>query len=97
MTPREKNKNLSSHLLLAENHQKDTYKYLCNERRTCQHAINRQNFLNECIDELKNAQFEQSKEMRHLEKENKIAVEKINKFILDQQQLQTTFEQTVGK
>ena len=68
-----------------------------NERRTCQHTINRRNFLNERIDELKNAQFEQIKEMRHLEKENKIAVEKINKFILDQQQLQTTFEQTIGK
>ena len=35
--------------------------------------------------------------MRHLEKENKIAAEKVNKFILDQQQLQTTFDQTIGK
>ena len=90
-------KNLSSCLLLTENHQKDTYKDLCNERHTCQCAINHQNVLNECIDELKNAQFEQIKEMRLLEKENKIAAEKINKFILDQQQLQSTFNQTVGK
>jgi hypothetical protein len=93
----EKNKDLSSRLLLAENHQKDTYKDLRNERRTRQRAVNRRNFLNERIDELKNAQFEQIKEMRLLEKENKIAAEKVNKFILDQQQLQSTFDQTIGK
>ena len=32
-----------------------------------------------------------------LEKEKKIAAEKVNKFILDQQQLQSTFDQTIGK
>ena len=51
----EKNKNLSSRLLLAENHQKDTYKDLRNECHTRQCAINHPNFLNEHIDELKNA------------------------------------------
>ena len=92
----EKIKNLSSRLLLAENCQKDTYKDLHNERRTRQRAINRRNVLNEHIDELKSAQFEQIKEMRLLEKEKKIAAEKVNKFILEQQ-LQSTFDQTVGK
>ena len=93
----EKNKDLSSRVLLAENRQKDTYKDLRNERRTRQRAIHRRNFLNECIDELKDAQFEQIKEMRLLEKSHKIAAKKVNKFILDQQQLQSTFDQTVGK
>ena len=93
----EKNKNLSSRLLLAENRQKETYKDLRNERRTRQRAIHRRNILNERIDELKNAQFEQIKEMRLFEKENKIAAEKVNKFILDQQQLQCAFDQTIAK
>ena len=93
----EKNKILSSCLLLAENHQKYTYKDLRNEYCTRQHAIKHQNFLNEHIDELKNAQFEQIKEMRLLEKEKKIAAEKVNEFILDQQQLQSKFDQKIGK
>ena len=93
----EKNKNLSSCLLLAENCQKDTYRDLHNECRTRQCAIEHRNILNERIDELKNAQFEQIKEMRLLEKEKKIAAEKVNEFILNQQQLQSTFDQTIGK
>ena len=35
--------------------------------------------------------------MRLLEKENKIAADKVNKFILNQQQLQSTFDQTIWK
>ena len=49
------------------------------------------------MNELKNAQFEQIKEMRFHEKEKKIAAEKVNEFILDQQQLQSKFDQTIGK
>ena len=93
----EKNKNLSFCFLLAENCQKDTYKDLHNEHCTQQCAIKHQNFLNEWIDELKNAHFEQIKEMRFHEKEKKIAAEKVNEFILDQQQLQSKFDQKIGK
>ena len=35
--------------------------------------------------------------MRLLEKEKKIAAEKVNEFILDQQQLQSKFDQKFGK
>ena len=35
--------------------------------------------------------------MRLLEKEKKIAAEKVNEFILDQQQLQSKFDQKIGK
>ena len=85
---------LKSQVLAAKQHQQDTYRELCNERRVHQRATKRKAVLDEEIAKLKTSQVEKIKD---LEKESAISSERFNSIVAANQHLQNELSTTISK